>query len=105
MVSYCWVITKDHFADPKAPLGSNLNAFGMSGPGGTTDKDAARTLSKGEAFRMYDGDKNLVYEGKILIDREDMDVSLFEPLDDFGRPNFGCVGIKYQDENGVWEWL
>ncbi len=105
MKGYCWIITVDHFADPKAKLGSNARAFGLSGPSGTTDKDAARALRDGEEFRMYDDDKNLVYEGKIIIDREDMDVTLFEPLDDFGRPNFGCTGIQYQDENGVWEWL
>jgi len=104
-MKYCWVITKDHIADKKAPGGTNLNAVGMRGPKGATKEEGDAALRRGEEFRMYDDDKQLYYEGKILIDRTDNDISLFEPLDDFGMPNAGCTGIMYKDENGVWEWL
>jgi len=48
-------------------------------------------------FRMTDGDDNIIYYGWC-------DDYSFDPLDDFGKPNFGCTGIQYI-QNGVWEDL
>jgi hypothetical protein len=42
-------------------------------------------------FLMLDDDKELYFEG---LSNDD---SSFDPLDDFGMPNYGCTDIKYFD--------
>jgi hypothetical protein len=49
-------------------------------------------------FRLYDGDGNLYYEGR--MQNED-----FDPLDDFGGPNAGCTEIKTRSAGGAWTTL
>lgn len=92
---YAWLITKDIVCD-----GADTGARGPRG-----DKTPPVTIIKeGEKFLMYDDDGNLNYEG--YLHDPDEDASLFEPLDDFGRPNAGCTGIKYRDsKTKEWEWL
>jgi hypothetical protein len=52
-------------------------------------------------FKLYDDDKNLYCEGVLCGDWEG-----FEPLDDFGTANWGCVHIKVKDpQTGKWDWL
>jgi hypothetical protein len=54
---------------------------------------------------MYDDDGLLVYEGRCnCLDNPDEDVDGFEPLDDFGEPNFGCTRIDYLID-GEWKTL
>jgi hypothetical protein len=45
-------------------------------------------------FSLYDDDDECYYEGMLYGDYEG-----FEPLDDFGTPNAGCVKMKL---NGEW---
>ena len=42
-------------------------------------------------FLMLDDDKELYFEG---VSNDD---SSFDPLDDFGMPDYGCTDIKYFD--------
>jgi hypothetical protein len=49
---------------------------------------------------MLDADGNLIYEG--LSDNN----SSFDPLDDFGQPNWGCTTIQYLNpKTKKWEPL
>lgn len=94
---YAWTITKDTLADPNDKPGTNLNAVGVIGPR-NTDKTHEEIVKEGKAFRMYDDDGELYYEGRIMGEYDG-----FEPLDDFGTPNAGATEIKYW-ENG-WKTL
>lgn len=92
LAKYRWIITKDHFAEEGADPKTNLNAVGMNGP-----RYCDESIPVPYAFRMYDDDKTLIYEG-FCSEIE------FYPLDDFGTPNFGCTYIEYLI-NGKWEML
>jgi hypothetical protein len=60
---------------------------------------------KGDRWRCYDDDRNLIYEGLMLGFDADS-VSGFEPLDDFGTPDAGCTYIKWRDpDTGDWAIL
>ena len=91
-MEYGWVITKDHIADSKAPLKTNCNAVGISGPYGCPFDDDHIT-ARGRKFKMFDDDGELYYEGYMLGENE------FGPLEDFGMPNAGCTRIEYEEEN------
>ena len=55
---------------------------------------------EGVKFKMGDDDGHTYYKGRIIGGDG------FEPLDDFGMPNAGCVWIKYQDKKTKkWEIL
>ena len=83
-MSYRWIITKDNIAEHGIH-----DDTGVQGP-----RHADPTLDTNpKDFQMYDDDGELYYEGTIFGDYEG-----FEPLDDFGTPNAGCVGIKYDGE-------
>jgi len=88
MARYAWVITRDHYAEKYNP---EDNETGVMGPRSITPAQIER-LERGEGitFKMRDDDKELVYTGKIIGDFDG-----FEPLDDFGMPNFGCTEICY----------
>ena len=73
---------KDHTAE--GPAGTYQNAEGITGP-----KRPSPSKENEAGFKMYDGDGELYYEGVISGK-----YSGFEPLDDFGRPNAGCVSIS-----------
>jgi hypothetical protein len=50
-------------------------------------------------FRMRDGDGNIIYEGFSSAEN-------FDPLDDYGQPNFGCSDIQYLNlKTNKWETL
>lgn len=87
-----WIIDKDLLADETEKAPSNSNAVGMTGPRGYKGDGSELKC----AFRMYDDDKYLYYEGRSA------EVGL-EPLDDFGMPNAGCTYIMYKNEADVWE--
>lgn len=53
------------------------------------------------AFRLYDDDGHLYYEGK-SSDRNSQ--RAFDPLD-WAQPYAGCTRIDYLRENGRWETL
>ena len=77
-----WVITKDYLDNDMV---------------GTTSIDFPLHLRMEDmpiTFRLYDGDRNLYYEGRMT----EFD---FAPLDDFGEGYAGCVSLKYL-ENGRW---
>ena len=105
---YAWMITKDHITR------EGSNAAGLVGPSGTTI-EAIKALNaisviaieelplNCEAFRMYDDDNTLYYEGLIIGDR---DTDGFEPLDDYGEPGAGCTRIDYWSQTDKrWEIL
>ena len=88
--AYWWEITKDHIRDESRPEGTNCNAKGKAGP-----RNRDRTITANPArFQMYDDDCILYYEGMIYGDYDG-----FEPIEDFGEWNAGCVRIKI---NGEW---
>lgn len=122
---YKWVITRDRsaeFDDNPGEPGTNMNAVGIEGPITAPNEEPEAYGIKPVLFRLMDegdiddcneGHPNavgpdhelygVVYEGK-LYDPEGM--WAFGPLDDYGRPNYGCTGIKlYDDDKGVWEWV
>ena len=110
-----WIILKDHQADLQYEAPSNLNAVGMTGPSTALDETLARlNAGEGAAFKMFDGDSELYYEGLYLEDeRENANHHVllqrttdeFQPLEDFGAPNAGCAYIEYQNPEGKWEML
>lgn len=87
-----FIIDKDHFADEDDKEGTNMNAVGIRGPhdyeGDGTELDVP--------FRMLTDDRDLVYEGRTH------EHGIFEPLDCFGEPNFGCTIIQYLSPRGEW---
>ncbi len=81
---YAWVITRDHIEGGEAE--------GVSGPS-THRYDISYIIEKGEAFKIYDDDGILYYEGRIVGEYDG-----FEPLDDFGTPGAGATTIKYRNK-------
>ena len=77
--TYRWVITKDRI-DP-----GMHSRVGTVGPHDADDE----ITSNPESFSLYDDDNICYYEGMLYGDFEG-----FEPLDDFGTPNAGCVKMK-----------
>jgi len=79
--AYRWVITKDHISEGRD--------VGVTGP---RDADDA-VKSNPSRFSLYDDDDECYYEGMLYGDFEG-----FEPLDDYGTPNAGCVKMKLDGE-------
>jgi hypothetical protein len=77
--------------------------IGLDDDVGTTSMSSKKNWKamKRQKFKMYDDDGILYYKGYLYGD----DADGFEPLDDFGMPNAGCVDIKYKSNNGEWESL
>ena len=100
--SYGWIITRDrlHTAESKE------NRKGVAGPRNIhPDTLDALKKGKGERFRMLDDDRNVYYEGLFIeVEGREACEGGFEPLDDFGTPDAGCVLIQYR-ENSKWEYL
>ena len=103
---YKWEITKDHTAEPEDKPGTNMNAVGLSHYNGCLHTSPwasypALSAHSGDAnktaFKMYDDDDNLHYEGYLYGDFDG-----FEPLDDFGMPNAGATSI-FLFENNKWQ--
>lgn len=82
---YRWAITKDLVSD-------GLDV-GVQGPYNLNPE----LIDNETAFRMYDDDGELYYEGFLYGD-----FNCHEPLDDFGMPNAGCTTIKIRKNSGKW---
>ena len=80
--AYRWKITKVH-------LDFLSGEKGVQGPR-NLDPDITDNPIQ---FWMYDDDDECYYEGMLYGDYDG-----FEPLDDFGMPNAGCVHIKLQGD-------
>jgi hypothetical protein len=86
-VNIVWVVLKEEGMDLKKPIHSR-------------DWDDNNHQQCNQPFRMLDADGNLIYEG--LSDNN----SSFDPLDDFGQPNWGCTTIQYLNpKTKKWEPL
>lgn len=90
--NYAWVITVDHIAFPDAREGTYQNAVGVSGPR-QQDHSNDEIVKNGTAFKMYDDDGELYYEGYGL-NCEGTD----HPLLDFGMPNAGATRIEWKEK-------
>ena len=87
-----WRITKDHLED-STRLEESVH---------WNDKKAGPV----RAFRMFDDDEVLYYEGEGNCLEHD-DGTGFEPLDDYGMPNAGCTIIEWNtalDNNAEPKW-
>ena len=92
---YRWIITKDHVKDENAKEGSNSNTKGVQGPRYCDEN----LKSNPQKFSLYDDDGECYAEGMLYsTDDEYNGEVLFSPLDDFGRPNWGCTDIKVDGE-------
>jgi hypothetical protein len=94
----CWTITKvSEEADPKEVGVTNPERGAFYA---CLTSEAIQNHPEAVAFRMKDGDDNIVYEGKMVLgDESDAE---FSPLDDFGKPNYGCTSIEIL-KDGVWK--
>ena len=56
-------------------------------------------------FRLYDGDDNLYYTGRMHPEDQTED-DAFAPLDDYGTPNAGCAYMTvFNAKTNKWEVL
>ena len=81
--------------------------IGWTGPRGTTmTKDEIAGSPDSHEFRMFeDGETEPDYTGKCYLPFG-MTEAAFNPLDNLGAPDTGCVLIEYLDkETGKWEML
>lgn len=88
MSSYAWIIEKDLLDDEEDPFFSDV---GVTGPWDVSQDQIINLSENGRAFKMYDDDDILYYEGKFFGPDELED----QPLYDFGMPNAGCTKIEY----------
>ena len=91
---YAWIIDKDYIDSVDGGLLVTENM----------DEHVANELlkdGKGLKFKLYDDDKILYYEGRMVGDFEGE--QQFDPLD-WAQPNAGCTGMQTYDE-GKWEWV
>ena len=90
---FAFIIDKDHVSsgcEDKLRGSATLNHYCV----------ARLKLGEGEAFRLYDDDGNLYYEGRIAGTYNG-----FEPLD-WAMPYAGCTTIQYRHgRNGRWKVL
>ncbi len=80
--TYRWKITKDHIDGGRG--------VGVQGPRNLDES----VTSNPARFSLYDDDNICYYEGMLYGD----DYQGFEPLDDYGTPNAGCVKMKLDGE-------
>lgn len=96
---YRWKITRDFDYEREEAHYKEMgykSSVGVEGPYGTND-----SITLTQTFRLvcHDGDEtDVMAEGMASAGVD------FEPLDDYGTPNWGCTGIEYL-ENGRWELL
>lgn len=113
---YSWKITRDRDAE----LNGGESSVGVEGPRTAPDDDPEALCIPATLFRLLDeGDIDdcnagapgaveeghelygVVYEG-VLYDPEGE--WPFGPLDDYGRPNYGCTGIQhFNPDTEKWE--
>lgn len=118
MSTYAWMITHVNTKE----LGEDMvDEIGIAGPRDATEEQLlALKGGAGYTFRMVDGDGIWCYRGRLVIDGAEAPVARittlnpgekpiaivcsglgddqesFGPLDDFGRPNCGCVDIQFR---------
>lgn len=93
--NYRWIITHDYVADPGARPGTNSNAVGVMGSSGCD----LNLRSNPQIFYLYDDDDECYASGILYTTDEAYNgEALFSPLDDYGRPNWGCTQIKVAGE-------
>ena len=88
---YRWIITKDRISDP-----DGKNYVGTQGPHNCDES----LKDNPQHFSLYDGDNICYAEGMMYSTDEEHNYAdaLFAPLDNFGRPNWGCAYIKVDGE-------
>lgn len=97
-MAHAWLI--DWAGDP--------GEVGTSGPRGAPSELLHR-LCEGLWFKLYDDDGVMLYEGRLLVDRDGVDANgltedeAFAPLDEWGAPNAGATRIDYKMPAGGWE--
>ncbi len=90
MAKHGWIITK---VNTEFLESDELDTMGPRDINVSKDE-----LTKdGKEFQMRDDDGIVYYEGFVIGDE-------FAPLDDFGRPNAGCVEILIK-QSGKWVTL
>ena len=83
---YGWKITEDLISSP------GESDVGRTGPANIDEKWLTMLkMGVGQPFRLYDDDHEHYASGRLV----GIDQTGFEPLDDYGTPNYGCTGIKY----------
>jgi len=100
MSNYGWIITRDIFAeqDPGEP-----NNVGTLGPSSIPEVRAIKLRGgMGDHWRCKDAEGWILYEGRYIGPQDE---SMFGPLDDFCKPNVGCILIEYKDDAGRWQQL
>ena len=85
---YGFIVTKSH-------IGGKMPFVGPR----DIPKEMEEALHSGQglAFKMYDDDDELYYEGKFVGD----ETQIMSPLFDYGMPNAGCTYMKYNID-GKW---
>lgn len=93
---YAWVITKDY-------LDMGTSDVGRAGPSDAPlDLLAQLNAGKGHTFKLYDGDGELYYTGRLITTGDMADEEhCFAPLDDFGTGWAGCTEVRWP---GHAEW-
>jgi hypothetical protein len=88
-----WIINKDY------GWGEDKKGFPIKimGPCGVTLTEK-EIIEKGTHFKMYDGDGNLWFSGYVVGDE-------FAPLDNYGKPAYGCTHMKIRNKDGKYEDL
>lgn len=101
-----FIITRDHISEKFG----NQSRVGLTGPRAASDRDMERLKAgEGIAFKLYDDDGELYYEGRRL-EESDCD-ELYDaepelaPLDCFGLPDSGCTEQRERNAEGKWEAL
>lgn len=65
-------------------------------------EEAVKKARKLYKFRLSDDDGEIYFYGVSTDCRSE---AAFRPLDEFGKPGYGCTNIEYKNENGHWELL
>jgi hypothetical protein len=104
--NYAWVITQDNISSPPQ------TAVGIIGPSNVDPalgKKEIRNHPKAQKFRLVDDDKEIYAYGFFVDLYAGTDPYAgpdgFEPLDDFGMPNWGATSIEYRNSEGEYVGL
>lgn len=98
-----FIIDRDHISETFG----YPSRVGLTGPRTASDRDMERLKAgEGIAFRLYDDDGELYYEGRRL-EESDCDELYdsepeFAPLDCFGMPDSGCTQQRERNAEGQW---
>ena len=96
--NYVWITTKDNI---------DSEAVGTIGPSDAPEELDLETIKKHpsvERFRLLDDDGEIYAYGLFIDFTYGETVHGFEPLDDWGAPNYGATSIEYKEEKGDGEW-